>query len=133
MKCINKLQILGNVVRDPAIKQTRNGQLVADLSVATEYIFKTSDGKEKKDIMFHSCEAWLGLAEIISKHVKKGDPILLEGRIKNYSWEGEDGQKRYKTKMVITDIFLMPRSKSSYEPSPPRPSKEEVSEEDLPF
>ena len=106
---LNKAMIIGNVVRDPEVRQTASGQPVASLSIATNMVWKDQQGQKQERADFHNIIAWRGLADVISRFVKKGSKIYVEGRIQNRSWVGQDGQKRYTTEIVADNIIMLDR------------------------
>lgn len=106
MRNINKVIIIGNLTRDPELKQTQNGQSVATFGLATNREW-TSNGERKKSTEFHECTAWARLAEICNQHLKKGKLIYVEGYLKTRSWEGENGEKRFRTEIVLQDMIML--------------------------
>lgn len=106
---LNKAMIIGNVVRDPEIRQTGSGLPVASLSIATNMVWKDQQGQKQERADFHNIIAWRGLADVISRFVKKGSKIYVEGRIQNRSWVGQDGQKRYTTEIVADNLIMLDR------------------------
>lgn len=146
---LNRAQIIGNVTRDPEVRQTGNGQMVASFAVATNSTWTDKMGQKQEKAEFHNIVVWGKLAEICQTYVKKGRKIYVEGRMQTRDWEGEDGVKRYRTEINAENIILLDRSgapetgiaydrepqsaavKSSQEQS--APVEEEVSLDDLPF
>lgn len=106
MRNINKVIIIGNLTRDPELKQTQNGQAVATFGIATNREWM-SNGEKKKSTEFHECVAWARLAEICSQHLKKGKLIYIEGYLKTRSWDEENGEKRYRTEIVLQDMIML--------------------------
>jgi single-strand DNA-binding protein len=107
---LNKAMLIGNVVRDPEIRQTAAGQPVASLAIATNMSWKDQQGQKQERADFHNIIAWRGLADVVSRFVKKGSKIYIEGRIQNRSWVGQDGQKRYTTEIVAENIIMLDRA-----------------------
>lgn len=107
---LNRAQVIGNVTRDPEVRQTSGGQSVASFSVATNRRWKDADGQWQDKADFHNIVAWGKLAEIVSQYVKRGRKIYVEGRMQTRDWEGEDGQKRYRSEVVAENIILLDRS-----------------------
>lgn len=106
MRNINKVIIIGNLTRDPELKQTQNGQSVATFGIATNREWM-SNGEKKKSTEFHECTAWARLAEICNQHLRKGKLIYVEGYLKTRSWEGENGEKRFRTEIVLQDMIML--------------------------
>lgn len=116
MRSINKVIIIGNLTRDPELRQTPNGQNVTTFGVATNREWMTSGGDRKNSAEFHECVAWANLAEICEKYLKKGHLVYVEGYLKTRSWDGQDGTKKFKTEIVVKDMIrLEKRPKDSQE------------------
>src|SRR3989338_10152844 len=96
---LNKAIIIGNVVRDPEIRQIPSGQSVASFSIATNRMWTDKTGQKQQKAEFHNIVAWGKLAEICQKYLNKGKLAMVEGRIETRSWEGQDGVKKYKTEI----------------------------------
>ena len=109
---INKAQVLGNITRDIELKSTQGDNSIAIFSVATNRYFKDRDGNQKEEVEFHNIVAWGKLAELCHKFLSKGARVLVEGRLKTRSWEGEDGKKNYRTEIVAQDVFFLDKSKN---------------------
>jgi single-strand DNA-binding protein len=103
---MNKVMLLGSVGRDPEIRATASGSVVASLSIATSERFKDKQGNWQDSTEWHSLVAFARTAEVIRDYVKKGTPIHVEGRLQTRSWD-QDGQKRYRTEIVIDNIILL--------------------------
>jgi single-strand DNA-binding protein len=106
---VNKIILLGNVTQDPDLRFTPNGSAVLSFSVATNRRYK--QGEEWQDeTTFHNIVVWGNRAQSIAQRIKKGTRIYLEGRMQTRSWDGNDGQKRYRTEVVVDgDISLLAR------------------------
>lgn len=107
-KSVNRVILLGNVGKDPEIKSTAGGTLVASFSLATADRQKDAQGNWQDRAEWHSCVAFKRTAEIIRDYVKKGSKLYIEGKLQTRSWDDKkDGQKRYKTEIVVFDISLL--------------------------
>lgn len=104
---LNRVQLIGNVTKDPEVRQTPTGQSVATFSVATNLTWTDQSGQRQTKTDFHNLVAWRKLAEIIGQYVKKGSKIYVEGRLQNRDWEGPDGQKRYRTEIVLENMIML--------------------------
>jgi single-strand DNA-binding protein len=94
---LNRIVIAGNLTRDPEIRYTQSGAAVANLGLASSRYYKDPkdpSGEWKEDTCFVTVVAWAQLAERVGDTLKKGSPVLVEGRLQSRSWETEDGQKR---------------------------------------
>lgn len=107
MRSINKVILIGNITRDPELKQTQNGQAVATFGIATNREWMTSRGERKKSAEFHEVVAWAKLAELCQNYLRKGKLVYLEGYLKTRSWETETGEKRFRTEIVLHDIIML--------------------------
>lgn len=107
MKSLNKVQLIGNLTRDPELKYTPQGTAVCTFSIATNRAWTTDDGQKKDEADFHRLVAWRKLAEICGQLLKKGRKVYVEGRLQTRSWQDKDGQNRYTTEIVITDMILL--------------------------
>lgn len=105
-KSLNQVTLLGRLTRDPELRQTPNGASVASFSLALNRSYKDSAGEWQEQTDFIDCVAWGPLAERLEKMVKRGQRLLVNGRLSQRSWE-QDGQKRNKVEVVINDMTLI--------------------------
>ncbi len=94
MASLNKVLLIGNLTKDPALRYTPGGTAVANLRIAVNRKFKDRTGELKEDTCYVTVTAWDKLAEICNEHLKKGSPIFVEGMLQSRSWDTPDGQKR---------------------------------------
>ena len=111
-RSLNKVILIGNLGQDPEVKSIANGGRVANFSVATGRQWTGPAGDKQEKTEWHRIVAWnnkggTGLADIVEKYCKKGDKIYVEGRIDYRSWQDKDGQTRYTTEIVATEILLL--------------------------
>lgn len=106
---LNRAQIIGNITRDPELKQIPGGSTVATFSVATNFSWNDASGQRQDKTEFHNIVAWRKLAEICGQYLKKGSKVFIEGRIQTRDWEGEDGIKRYRTEIVADNMIMLDR------------------------
>lgn len=143
---LNKVILMGRLTADPELKQTQGGTAVTSFSIAVDRRYNR-DGERKAD--FISCVAWRTTAEFIAKYFNKGSMIALVGELQTRSWEDNNGQKRYATEVIASEVSFC-GSKNNTEgnspateenaPAPsfsaqtPTPNFEEYAEDaDLPF
>jgi len=107
MKSLNKVQLIGNLTRDPELKYTPNGAAVCTISIATNRSWTTDTGEKKDEADFHRLVAWNKLAEICGQLLKKGRKVYVEGRLSTRSWQDKDGQTKYMTEVVLSDMILL--------------------------
>lgn len=125
MKSVNKVILLGNVTRDPVLKQTTNGQPVVIFGLATNRVWKDASGEKQSLPEYHNLVAWGKLAEFIAENVRKGKPLFIEGYLKTRSWDSTEGTKVFRTEVVIENLVLVgPRPEGSLEPVPAIPEEE---------
>ena len=102
MANFNKVIIAGNLTRDPELRYTPKGTAVAKIGMALNHTWKTETGEKKEDVSFVDVEAWGRQAEVIAQYMRKGKPLLVEGRLKQDTWEDKNThQKQYKLKVVL--------------------------------
>ena len=107
MRSINKVIIIGNLTRDPEMRQTPNGQSVTTFGVATNREWVTREGSKNSSAEFHECVAWAKLAEICNQYLKKGQLVYVEGYLKTRSWDSPEGIKKFKTEIVVKDMIRL--------------------------
>jgi len=109
---VNKAILVGHVGNDPEVKHLESGSTVANFSLATTETYKNKQGERVSNTEWHNIVIWRGLAEVVEKYVKKGDPLFLEGKITTRKWEDKNGNKRYTTE-VVCDNMVMLKKKGS--------------------
>ncbi len=102
----NRVELIGNLTRDPELRYTPQGNAVVTFSIATNRTY-VSEGEKKEEADFHKVVAWNKLAELCSQLLKKGNRVFISGRLQNRSWEGQDGQQRTTTEIVLEDMLLL--------------------------
>ncbi|MGC9603465.1 MAG: single-stranded DNA-binding protein [Minisyncoccia bacterium] len=107
---LNKAFILGNLTRDPELRQTTTGQSVCSFGVATNSFYTDKSGQKQKKAEFHNVVVWGRQAEIVNQFLKKGSSILVEGRLQTRSWQDKQGQTHRTTEIISERIQLGPRS-----------------------
>jgi single-strand DNA-binding protein len=107
---LNKAIIYGNLTRDPELKAIPSGSKVATFSVATNRIWKDKAGARQEAVDYHNVVVFGRQAETVSQYLKKGSGAMIEGRLQTRSWDGTDGQKKYRTEIVADRIQFGPRS-----------------------
>ena len=106
---LNRVQLIGNLTRDPELKQVPGGQTVATLSLATNFSWTDQAGNRQDKAEYHNVVVWRKLAEICGQYLRKGSKVFIEGRMQTRDWEGEDGVKRYKTEVVADNMIMLDR------------------------
>lgn len=106
---LNKVFVLGNLTRDPELKALPSGTQVAQFGLATNRVWRDQQGAKQEDTQFHNVVVFGRQAETTAQFVKKGDTVLIEGRIQTRSWDAQDGQKRYRTEIVADRVQFGPK------------------------
>src|SRR5579863_8241379 len=107
-KSVNKVILLGNVGKDPEMRSTGGGTLVANFTLATTDRQKDPQGNWQDRTEWHNLVAFTRLAEIVRDYVKKGSKLYIEGKIQTRSWDDkETGAKRYRTEILVNDLSLL--------------------------
>jgi single-strand DNA-binding protein len=146
---LNKATIIGNLTRDPEMRQTTSGQNVCSFSIATNRTWKGNDGQKQEQVEYHNVVAWGKLAEICGQYLQKGKKVYIDGRLQTRDWEGKDGVRRYRTEIVAENMIMLSRGGDggggSFAPNAPmsqpasmpdEPSAnpdDEIKLEDIPF
>ena len=114
MAGINKVILIGRLGSDPEVRYTPSGVAVANFNIATSEEWKDKDSGEKKErTEWHRIVAWRRLGEICGEYLSKGKQVYIEGRLQTRDWEDRDGNKRYTTEIVASDVqFLGARDSS---------------------
>lgn len=107
---LNKVMLIGNLTRDPEIKNTPSGAAVATFSLATNRVWNDQAGQKQEQVEFHNIVAWRRLAEICGQYLKKGSKIYIEGRLQTRDWTGQDGVKRYRTEIIAENMIMLDRA-----------------------
>ena len=113
MKSLNKVQLIGNLTRDPELKYTGTGMAVCSFTVATNRSWTTDSGEKKDEADFTRIVSWNKLAEICGQLLKKGRKVYVEGRLSNRSYQDKDGVTKYISEVVINDMILLDSNPSA--------------------
>lgn len=145
MAGVNKVILLGRLGADPEVKTLESGTTVASIRLATTERYKDKNGNQQESTEWHNVVFWRGLADVVAKYLKKGDQAYVEGRIKTRKWTDKDGNDRYNTDIVATEMTMLGGSSSGggqSQASASAPAQNQVNEpsaslddidDDLPF
>jgi len=147
MANFNKVIIAGNLTRDPELRYTPKGTAVARITLAVNRTWKSESGENKEEVSFVDVDVWGRQAEVIGQYLKKGRPLLVEGRLKQDTWEDKNTkQKQSKLKVVLESFSFIdsrgggeggsaeaPRSRPSAAPAPASDDADAPSDDDVPF
>ncbi len=128
MASFNKVILAGNLTRDPELRYTPKGTAVAKIGLAVNRSWTGEDGQKKEEVNFIDVEAWGRQGEVIAQYMKKGRPLLVEGRLKLDSWEDKTTKQKVSKLKVVLESFSFIDSKGGdggapETPSAPRPSR----------
>ena len=116
---MNKVILIGRTTKDIELKQTASGTSVAEFSIAVNRAFKNANGENECD--FFNCVAFSKLAETISKYVKKGDQVGVDGRIQTRNYTNKEGRKVYVTEIIVENVeFLQTKKQEEQNPNQPK-------------
>ncbi|HEA47035.1 MAG TPA: single-stranded DNA-binding protein [bacterium] len=139
---INRVFISGNLTHDPELRYTPNGQAVTNFQIANNRKYRDQSGEWKEETSFLRIVAWARQAEVCSEYLKKGSPVLVEGRLVQRSWQTPEGQKRSVVEIRAFRVHFLsaaPRVEAVEEKAVEEKvveealPKEEEGEEEIPF
>lgn len=107
---LNKAILVGNLTRDPELRSLPSGVKVTSFSLATNRVWKDKNGAKQEDTQFHNIVVFAQQAEIVAQYLKKGQMVLVEGRIQNRSWDAPDGTKKYRSEIVADRVQFGPKA-----------------------
>ena len=135
MASINKMIIIGNLGSEPEMRFTPNGNPVTSFSVATNWRYTTSQGERKEETQWFTVVTWNRLAEQCNQFLTKGRLVYAEGRLRTRTWDGQDGQKRFRNEIIANKVTFL--DKQAAAPLPEEKAGEaaasELEPEDVPF
>jgi single-strand DNA-binding protein len=119
----NKVILLGTMTRDPQLRFTPSNIAICEFGLALNHKYKTGTGEQREEVTFIDCAAWGKLGEIINQHFAKGKQILVDGRLKQETWDDKkSGQKRSKIGVVVESFaFVGNRTEARDDDQPPAP------------
>ncbi len=127
-RSLNRVQLIGNLTRDPELRYTPSGTPVCTFGIATNRNWTTDSGEKKDEAEFHKIVAWNKLAELCSQFLVKGRKVYLEGRLATRTWQGQDGAQKSTTEIIISDMILL----DSKRPEDDKMISEPAAEEEKP-
>jgi len=103
----NRVQLIGNIGKDPQIKSFDSGKTMASFSLATSDSYTGKDGKRVEDTQWHQVVAWGSTANYVESYLEKGNRIAVEGRLVHRSYNDKDGTTKYITEVMVNEILLL--------------------------
>jgi single-strand DNA-binding protein len=125
---LNKAFVIGNLTRDVELRALPSGIQVAQLSVATNRVWKDKNGAKQEAADYHNVVVFGKQAETVAKYMRKGSQVMVEGRMQTRSWDGKDGEKKYRTEIVADRVQF--GSSPSGAGSAPRAAQAPVGKQD---
>ena len=116
---LNKVYVLGNLTRDPEMKALPTGTKVTQFSLATNRVWKDQAGAKQEAVEYHNIVVFGRQAETSAEYLKKGQQVLIEGRIQTRSWDGADGKKNYRTEILAESVQFGSKGTGVSGPSAP--------------
>ena len=156
MAGLNKIMVIGNVGTDPEMRYTPSGSPVTSFRLATNRRYNTQDGERREETEWFTIVAWSQLAEQVNQYLSKGQRAYVEGRLHSHSYQGNDGQMRFRNEIIADRVLFLDRAgtgereqqpveageaaapataeqTSPEQTSPEQTSPEQTSADDLPF
>lgn len=134
---LNKVMIIGNLGADPEMRFTASGTPVTSFRIAVNRTRLAAGGERHEETEWFSVVAWNKLAETCNQFLGKGRRVFVEGRLQTRSWEGQDGQRRYRTEIVANDVLFLDRAGAALpdgtSEEEPLAEDQDLEPEDLPF
>ena len=133
MASLNKVMIIGNLGSEPEMRFTPSGRPVTSFRVATNRVYTTSEGERKEETEWFTVVAWNKLAEQCNQFLTKGRLVYAEGRLHTRAWEGQDGQKHYRTEIIANRVTFLDRQVAPPEERIEEGGISEFEPDDIPF
>lgn len=140
MASLNKVMVIGNVGTDPEMRFTPNGNPVTSFNMAVGRNYTTKDGEKRQETEWFTVIAWSRLAETCNQFLSKGQRAYVEGRLRSSSWEGRDGQTRFRNEIIAERVIFLERPPvaplgegGTGAEAEDKEGKEEIEPDDLPF
>ena len=129
---LNRMMVIGNLGTDPEMRYTPNGNPVTSFRIATTRTYTSGDGERQQDTEWFTVVAWNQLAELCNQYLTKGRRAYVDGRLHSNSWQGTDGQTRFRNEIIADRVLFLDR-----QPTSPSTSEDQdpssIEAEDLPF
>lgn len=115
MSSVNKVILLGNIGKDPEVRETKSGKVV-NLVLATSERYTDKSGQKQENTEWHNLVVFGKLADVVTKYVKKGDKLYVEGSITTRKWEDKEGNTRYNTDIKVRDLTMLGGTEKKAQP-----------------
>lgn len=136
MASVNKVILIGNLGKDPEVRQMLNGESVASVTLATTEFWKDKGGIKQEKTEWHNLVFYRRLAEITGEYLKKGSQVYIEGKLQTRKWQAKEGQNRFTTEIIVNEMQML-GSKAASQPnqsvSQSAPQQQKDDDFDIPF
>jgi single-strand DNA-binding protein len=135
MASLNKVMLIGNLGSEPEMRFTPSGNPVTSFRVATNRVYNSPEGERKEETEWFTVITWGKLAEQCNQFLGKGRLVYAEGRLRTRNWEGQDGQKHYRTEVIANRVTFLDRQAAASLPEEKaeEPAGGELGPDDIPF
>lgn len=132
---LNKVMLIGNLGGDPEMRFTPNGNPVTTFRIAVNRAYNSPEGERKEETEWFSIVAWSRLAETCNQYLTKGQKVYVEGRLHTRTWDGQDGQKHYRTEVIANQVIFLDKKSAAASPEEKVDEGEggDIEPQDLPF
>lgn len=130
---LNRIDLMGRLVRDPELRRTQNGTAVTSFTLAVERDFKSENGEKETD--FIDCVAWRNTAEFVANYFAKGRMAAVSGRLQLRAWTDKEGNKRRSAEILVDNAYFADSKPAAEDTAPPAPTYDKItdSDDELPF
>jgi single-strand DNA-binding protein len=127
--------LIGNLGGDPEMRFTPSGNPVTTFRIAVNRVYNSPEGERKEETEWFSIVAWSRLAETCNQYLTKGQKVYTEGRLHTRTWDGQDGQKHYRTEVIASQVIFLDKKAAAANPEDKIDEGEagEIEPQDLPF
>lgn len=119
MSGVNKVLLIGNLGKDPEIRNTPSGAAVANFSIATSKKFKDKNGERQERTEWHRLVAFNRTAEVVGEYLRKGSKVFIEGRLQTRKWTDKEGVERYSTEIIVDNLQMLDGKPAGDRPAAP--------------
>jgi single-strand DNA-binding protein len=132
---LNKVMLIGNLGADPEMRFTPSGNPVTSFRIAVNRVYNSPEGERKEETEWFSIVTWNRLAETCNQYLTKGQKVYIEGRLRTRTWDGQDGQKHYRTEVISNQVIFLDKKAAAASPEEKLEDAEtgDIEPQDLPF
>ena len=132
---LNKVMLIGNLGAEPEMRFTPSGNPVTTFRIAVNRVYTSPEGERKEETEWFSIVTWSRLAETCNQYLSKGQKVYVEGRLHTRTWDGQDGQKHYRTEVIASQVIFLDKKAAvpMAEDRPEEGEPDEIEPQDIPF